>query len=71
MKPLTWSRMQSGVWNGKVGQFTFFAVAWHTGEHAYYVFPKLPGIKSVKVQSEADGKFIADQLYKHWLEMLR
>jgi hypothetical protein len=65
MKPLQWSRMQSGVWNGKVGSVTLMVVALHP-ERGWFVSPKLPGLKTVNVGSEQEGQIVADKLWAWW-----
>jgi hypothetical protein len=70
MRLLVWSRMQSGVLNGKVGPYHLFSVAFHTGENRYFVAPKLKGQKTVPVGSEAEGVRLAERLYQDFLKVL-
>jgi hypothetical protein len=65
VKHLQWSQMQSGTWNGKVGQTTIMVVAWHLGR-GWFVAPKLPGLKTVNVESEQTGKRVAANLWSSW-----
>jgi len=64
VRSLTWSRTEIGNLNGKVGPYTFFTVAYHTAEKGYFVFPKLPGLKSLKVSSTEEGCLVATKMYK-------
>ena len=63
---LKWSRAQSGVLNLKAGWgITLFVVAYHSGD-GYYVHPKLPGLKSIKVGSETEGQTTAIKQCLRW-----
>jgi len=59
------SQMQSGVWNGKAGATTLMTVAWHPGR-GWFVAPKLPGLKTVNVGSDQEGRRVADKLWSRW-----
>jgi hypothetical protein len=65
MKPLEWSRMQSGVWNGKVGAITLMTVALHP-ERGWFVAPKLPGLRTVDVADLEEGRQVANKLWARW-----
>ena len=67
---LTWSPDKTGNWNGKVGPYTLFTVAFHTGERAFSVFPKLPGLKSVRVGSPEEGRRVAAGLWRRYFALL-
>jgi hypothetical protein len=68
---LSWSQMQSGTWNGKVGPYTFFTVAWHTDDHRFFVGSKLPGQKTYPVGSVAEGRKVAQKLWQEFFYFLR
>jgi hypothetical protein len=61
--------MGNGNWNGKRGQFTIMVVAFHDDEHkkAWYVHPKLPGLKSERVKTAEVGKLVGDALFEGWI----
>ena len=62
--------MKSKVLNGKVGPHTFFTIAYHTGEKYYFVSPKLPGMQTVRVASEEEGRQMAERLYMNFIAIL-
>jgi hypothetical protein len=57
--------MQTGTWNGKVGQTTLMTVAWYA-KRGWFVAPKLPGLKTVNVGSEQEGMRLAENLWGTW-----
>ena len=67
---LTWSQGKTGNLNGKVGPYTLFTVAFHTRERAFFVFSKLPGLKSVRVGSPEEGRRVAAGLWRRYFELL-
>ena len=70
MQPLSWTPDKTGNLNGKVGPYTLFTVAFHTGERAFFVFPKLPGLKSVRVGSPEEGRRVAAGLWRRYFKLL-
>jgi hypothetical protein len=64
MARLKWEQMKSGTLNAKVGCYHLFSVAYHTGDKAWYVFPKIKGQPSVSVQSQEQGIQVAERLYQ-------
>ncbi len=68
-RQLLLSRAKNGNLNCKVGNRTFFVIAFHAGE-GYYVHPKLPGFKSVKVGCYEEGATVALKLYKQFTQEL-
>jgi hypothetical protein len=68
-KKLALSRMKSGVINCKIAAITLFVVAYHAGE-GYFVHPKLPGLKSVRVGCDEEGVTVAIKMYQQFVKEL-
>ena len=70
-KLLSWSQ-EKEVYNGKIKpcQDTLFVVAYHVGE-GWFVHPKLPGLKSIKVESLAEGMQRSEEVCRNWFWRLK
>ena len=69
MRQIKWSQDKAGTLNGKVGHVTLFTVAYYP-ERGYFVAPKLPGLKTIQVNSEEGGKKEAEALYQRYFNFL-
>lgn len=63
---LKWSQATNGNWNGKAGPYTIMVVAINLNDD-YWLHPKLPGLKSQKVEDWVEGRDIGDHLFSEWL----
>lgn len=70
LRPLRWSQVPTGNFNGQVGGLTFYVVAFHANGEGWQVHPKLPGQKTVRVNSPGEGKAKAVELYRAFLRIL-
>ena len=67
---LQWSQAKTGTWNGKVGAITLITVDYYAGR-GWFVAPKLPGLQTITVGSEQEGKSLAEKLWAKWCQDLK
>ncbi len=70
MISLVWSQMQCGTLNARAGPYHLFSVAYHTGDKVWFVAPKLKGQKTIRVRSAAEGRAVAEGLYRDFVAAL-
>jgi len=69
-KKLAWSRMQTGILNGKIAHLTMVTVGKHTADGDYVVSPKLLPGKAMRAKSELEAVAKAESLYAGYMSFL-
>lgn len=65
-RKLEWSRNGQGNWNGKAGPYTLMVVAFHE-DGGWWLHPKLPGLPSITVANDLEGRDLAGHMVAGWL----